>query len=1022
MAFKDTAVNLILQAKNLLSGEADAAADSVENLADSAEGLKDKLRALQDNGRLVKQFQDAEKAVQKTSTAWDRAGLKVDKLKERIEKSGEATDTQAKELKLAEKALDNASLAYEKAESSLKEYGQEMEDVGLATEDARKTQTQLTKESIKTKRALEDVGKGADTAEKSLEELNQETEKGNSRLSKFGKSLASSAGSLVKWGAAAAAATAAASLVVLTRLTAGQADLARQALTTSQALNISTDALQSWQYAAETVGIEGDKVSDIFKDLSEKLGDAFLAGGGEAKEVVEGLGLSLNELIKLSPDKALLKISDALDKVGDQGNKVFVLESLASDASLLLPLLEKNAAGLKKLQEQAAQRGVLVSEDDLKKLKATDDAFRQIGDRLTQFKNKLAAELAPTFTKIAGDFETFLGNNPQLIEKITTSISSLLESTREWITYTLENSGKITRSLRETGNTVDGLRLLFVSALRGVQAFGAGSLEVASRVVYSWKSAGVAILEFRNTLGLATDESVAAAKFSLEAVGQSVLDLKGQSEDYQAAMIEAGNAAGFAFAAARDAAAEVVTGMVAVVAGANDVVSAQDEIAGSADGVAEATLYLKQTQQQLGEQIASTVQAIEAAQAAWSEDPTEQNQQALASLREEYARLQEALADYAGATSVIKDSSLVQQFKDTAAGLDETTAAADRAKDKVSEVASESEGAAEGVEKVGRRAATSASVTATAVAGIASGWFSRIAALSDAATALFKRNLGLREAAVEAGTLQEKLDGIGDRINAIGFGFTNSGIVSSLNKMARAGLETEASFVSQQIQVQKLTEKILSGNASMNQLKWTTEDVEQRFSLLDGSQLGGLIGAIGSAQREMDALQDSLQDTLRSARQELAGLQGDTRQVELLRFQEKEQELRAQLEYAKRLGDAESVKFAQDSLDISVKSHKIRLEQIREAGAAEQQRAADRASEESRRRQLEEQEERQDISRVETRTQAQTTQVSSSNIVGSTVTLNIQANGAGLGALSDLDSREVEALIRAIENSSFLTT
>uniref|UniRef100_UPI00197C0004 hypothetical protein n=1 Tax=Pleionea sediminis TaxID=2569479 RepID=UPI00197C0004 len=38
-------------------------------------------------------------------------------------------------------------------------------------------------------------------------------------------------------------------------------------------LNMSSEAMSEWSYAASTVNISSDKMADIFKDVNEKIGD-----------------------------------------------------------------------------------------------------------------------------------------------------------------------------------------------------------------------------------------------------------------------------------------------------------------------------------------------------------------------------------------------------------------------------------------------------------------------------------------------------------------------------------------------------------------------------------------------------------------------------------------------------------------------------------------------------------------------------------------------------------------------------
>src|SRR5690606_14175102 len=117
-----------------------------------------------------------------------------------------------------------------------------------------------------------------------------------------------------------------------------------------------------------------------------------------------------------------------------------------------------------------------------------------------------------------------------------------------------------------------------------------------------------------------------------------------------------------------------------------------------------------------------------------------------------------------------------------------------------------------------------------------------------------------------------------------------------------------------------------------------------------------------------------------SLRQELASLRGDTAQVEELRFLERRQELEAQYQYARRLGDREAQSIARQSLHLLEQAYQIRLRDAKEQDEANRKAAAERTAQEEERRQLDEREERQDISRqtaqrLAAQTSSQTTRV-----------------------------------------------
>jgi len=173
------------------------------------------------------------------------------------------------------------------------------------------------------------------------------------------------------------------------------ADAAHQSMVYSRATNTAIQEMTSLQYAFKTVNIEADKTGDILKDMTEKIGDAFANGGGEAKEVLDRLNLDLEYMANLSPDQQLLRVASALDKVGTQSEKVQIMESLASDASLLLPLLENNAEGLRRLRDEAITSGNAIGNIDAAQMEAANQSMIRAKGIVTGIATQLTVKLAP---------------------------------------------------------------------------------------------------------------------------------------------------------------------------------------------------------------------------------------------------------------------------------------------------------------------------------------------------------------------------------------------------------------------------------------------------------------------------------------------------------------------------------------------------------------------------------------------------------------------------------------------------
>lgn len=162
----------------------------------------------------------------------------------------------------------------------------------------------------------------------------------------------------------------------------------------AKSLKMSTQGLLSWQYAAEQAGLTGDNIADIFKDINDKVGDAVLNKSGEAAQALDTLGLSAEKLSKQSPDKQLMAISAALQKIPSQAGKTNILESLGNDLSKMLPLFDNNNEKLKQFIQLSKDFGVAPPQEDIDNLVKVNQFFQDIETSARGLKMEIASGLA----------------------------------------------------------------------------------------------------------------------------------------------------------------------------------------------------------------------------------------------------------------------------------------------------------------------------------------------------------------------------------------------------------------------------------------------------------------------------------------------------------------------------------------------------------------------------------------------------------------------------------------------------
>ncbi len=232
---------------------------------------------------------------------------------------------------------------------------------------------------------------GTDTKLKHLNSTGKRTSKSMKEVGESAKSMAKNVAAV-----GAAAATAAAAYVIHN---AGQI---KQQQMYADAIGVSSQSMSSLAYASRDTIVTQEKLGDILKDTSEKIGDYIVTGGGAAADTLDRLNLSAKDLAGLSPDQQLLKIAGALDQVGTKSEKIFLLENLASDASLLLPVLEDGATGLRAAQKEAVALGISLSDIDSSMVAQSSSDFGRLTSAAGGFGNILTAEVMPVFGAYAG--------------------------------------------------------------------------------------------------------------------------------------------------------------------------------------------------------------------------------------------------------------------------------------------------------------------------------------------------------------------------------------------------------------------------------------------------------------------------------------------------------------------------------------------------------------------------------------------------------------------------------------------
>lgn len=191
----------------------------------------------------------------------------------------------------------------------------------------------------------------------------------------------------------------------------GAADAGREIDRLSQLSNSSTQAFQEQAFAAQQVGIGQEKLADIFKDTQDKLGDFLQTGAGPLADFFENIapkiGVTVEQFRSLSGPDALQLYVSSLQKANlSQAEMTFYMEAIASDSTLLLPLLRDNGKEMGRMANEAHRVGQVLDDETIGANKRFSEQVTILTSRLDALQLTVGNSVIPWINKLVDEFRT----------------------------------------------------------------------------------------------------------------------------------------------------------------------------------------------------------------------------------------------------------------------------------------------------------------------------------------------------------------------------------------------------------------------------------------------------------------------------------------------------------------------------------------------------------------------------------------------------------------------------------------
>lgn len=206
-------------------------------------------------------------------------------------------------------------------------------------------------------------------------------------------------------------------IAAATTASVGFASLIRSSFTTidslakvSDKLGLTTESLAGLRSSAELTGVSQQTMDTALQRMVRRLSEA-KQGAGVAVKALDELGISIEYISQLTPDKQFNVISESMSKVESQSDKVRLAFALFDTEGVgLINTLNLGSDALEANQKRLEELGVAVSRIDAAKIEELNDAYFKLTESITGLANKTAIAFGPQTTKLIDSVANNIGS------------------------------------------------------------------------------------------------------------------------------------------------------------------------------------------------------------------------------------------------------------------------------------------------------------------------------------------------------------------------------------------------------------------------------------------------------------------------------------------------------------------------------------------------------------------------------------------------------------------------------------
>jgi len=164
---------------------------------------------------------------------------------------------------------------------------------------------------------------------------------------------------------------------------------------------ISTEALSELQFAAEQSGVEFGTVDKAIQNMVRTVSEA-RDGVATYADAYNTLGINVDALAKLSPEKQIEVMADAFNNLDDQTTKTAVaMDIFGGRGTQMIQMFSNGSEGIRELRGEAKELGRSLSQDAADKAADANDAMNRFTSSMRGVSTEFVTNMAPALTNLA---------------------------------------------------------------------------------------------------------------------------------------------------------------------------------------------------------------------------------------------------------------------------------------------------------------------------------------------------------------------------------------------------------------------------------------------------------------------------------------------------------------------------------------------------------------------------------------------------------------------------------------------